>query len=220
MPGRWTCRTLPGAIVASFLCATAIAGPPPQVAVCAACHGADGLGNQAAGYPALAGLPAPYIARQLDAFVQGTRINPVMKQMAGTLTPAQRKQVAGYYAAMKIPARPAPNPMPAGEGARLAMDGAWGGKLTGLPACDSCHGPQGIGVGDVFPRLAGQPAAYLEAQLGDWQSGSRKNDPLHLMRNVAGKLSAAQIKAVAAYYAALPANPSHLAHAHAATESK
>ena len=85
---------------------------------------------------------------------------------------------------------------------------------------NSCHGPQGIGVGTTFPRLAGQPKAYLAAQLVAFQKGSRANDPLHLMRNVASQLSTAQIDAVAAYFASLPANPTSLPVPGAAQEGK
>lgn len=195
----------------SASCAPSLAAPPAQVsAVCAACHGADGLGNPSAGYPALASLPAPYIEQQLASFKHGTRKNAIMTPMASSLNAAQRQAIAEYYASLKIPAKAEPNPMPGGPGAELAIDGARDGKRSGVPACDSCHGPQGIGVGTMFPHLAGQPKSYLAAQLTAWQKGSRDNDPLHLMRNVAKQLSSAQIDAVAAYFASLPANPSSL----------
>jgi cbb3-type cytochrome c oxidase subunit III len=42
-------------------------------AICSACHGAKGLGNEALGAPRLAGLPATYLSRQLAAFKSGQR---------------------------------------------------------------------------------------------------------------------------------------------------
>ncbi len=183
---------------------------PPQVAVCAACHGANGMGNAGAGLPALAGLPAPYLERQLASYKQGTRKNPLMTAQAASLDAAQRQTIAAYYAAMTVPQAPEPSPLPGGAGADLAANGAWNNSPQGVPACNSCHGPYGIGVGDAFPRLAGQPAAYLAAQMQAWQQGNRSGDPLNLMHTVATKLTQAQIEAAAAYYAALAANPSEL----------
>lgn len=204
-----TLRLAVGGIVLSVV-ATTVAGAapaPPQASTCAACHGADGLGNTGAGNPALAGLATPYLEQQLYGFKHGTRENVVMTAIAKGLNAGDRKAIAAYYAGLNVPAKAEPKPLSGGTGAALALDGAWGQVTTGIPSCDSCHGPGGIGVGTVFPRLAGQPANYLAAQLKDWQVGSRKNDPLRLMRNVARKLSPAQITAVAAYYAALSPNP-------------
>lgn len=199
-----------GAVVSMTAISAGSAAVPPQIASCAACHGAAGLGQAGAQYPALAGLSSAYIEQQLYSFKHGTRVNAIMKSMAIPLDAAQRKAIGAYYAGLKVPAKPEPDPLPTGLGADIAMNGDWGNKTTGLPSCDSCHGPYGIGVGAEFPRLAGQPKAYLADQLIAWQKGTRKNDPLHLMTNVASKLSAAQIQAVAGYYASLSANPTHL----------
>ena len=46
-----------------------------DAAPCSSCHGADGGGNPAAGFPRLAGIGAPYPADQLDAFASGARDN-------------------------------------------------------------------------------------------------------------------------------------------------
>lgn len=183
---------------------------PTQVASCASCHGAGGLGQVGSAFPTLAGLSSTYIEHQLYDFKHGTRDNSIMKSMAAPLDAGQRKAIGEYYAALKVPAKPEPMPMPTGLGAEIARNGDWGNKTSGLPSCDSCHGPYGIGVGTEFPRLAGQPKAYLVAQLNDWRKGSRKNGPLHLMNYVASKLTPAQIEAVAGYYSQLSANPNHL----------
>ena len=62
-------------------------------------------------------------------------------------------------------------------------------------------------MGGTFPRLAGQSASYIEAQLKAWKSGKRTNDPLHLMTGIASKLDDKQIAAVAAHYAGLELRP-------------
>ncbi len=188
-------------------CGSAVAAPPAAAAICASCHGANGMGNANAGFPALAGLPASYLAAQIAGFQKGTRVNPIMSGIVASFSAAQIEAIAAYYAALAAPQTSEPEPLPGGPGAALAIDGDWNYSTAGIPACDSCHGPYGVGVGNTVPRLAGQPSAYLVAQLEAWQKGSRKGDPLGLMNCVAGKLSAVQINAVAAYYAALSANP-------------
>ncbi len=185
----------------------ACAAPPAAAAICASCHGANGMGNASAGFPPLAGLPAPYLAAQIAGFQKGTRINAVMSGVVSNLTIAQIESIAAYYAALPVPPTPEPTKLPGGPGAVLAIAGDWSYSTAGIPACDSCHGPYGLGVGSAVPRLAGQPSAYIVAQLEAWQKGSRKGDPQGLMKRVADKLTAIQINAVAAYYAALSPNP-------------
>jgi cytochrome c553 len=49
--------------------------------------------------------------------------------------------------------------------------------------CFECHGAEGQGDGQAgahFPRLAGQRAAYLVAQLKSYRSGARKSDVMRL----------------------------------------
>lgn len=175
------------------------------VAPCAACHNADGSGQPAAGFPRLAGLPAAYLLKQLDDFASGARRNATMQPVASGLSPAERAIMAGYYSKLPVPAPTSPAPsMDAAQQAlaqTLATRGRWS---KGLPACQQCHGPGGVGVGDHFPPLAGQSAVYIANQLHDWQNGTRHNDPLQLMQTVAGKLDAADIAAVSAWYASQP----------------
>ncbi|RDS79032.1 cytochrome c4 [Dyella monticola] len=177
------------------------------VAPCMACHGVNGEGQSAAGFPRLAGLPQAYLRKQLDDFANGTRVNATMQPVASGLSDAERDALAVYYSALPIPAS-APSSAPVDDGARtgqvLATRGRWS---TSLPACEQCHGPGGIGVGDHFPPLLGQSAVYLSNQLHAWQQGSRHNDPLQLMQSVTSKLSDADITAISTWYAAQPVVP-------------
>lgn len=172
-------------------------------APCMACHGPDGGGNSATGFPRLAGLDAAYIQQQLDDFASGARANPVMQPNASALSEDERAALAKYYSALPLPARlatpPAAKPDAAGE--RLATRGDWS---RDLPACVQCHAPGGVGVGAAFPPLAGQPAAYIAAQLRAWRQGTRHNDPLQLMQHVAQQLTPQEIEAVAGWFAAQP----------------
>ena len=178
------------------------------VAPCMACHGADGGGQAAAGFPRLAGLPQAYLRKQLDDFAAGSRANSTMQPVASGLSEAERDAVTAYYSKLSLPAAaalPASDGTTASLGQTLATRGRWS---NGLPACEQCHGPDGVGVGEHFPPLAAQSAVYLSNELHAWQQGSRHNDPLQLMQSVAGKLSEADIAALGAWYAAQPALPS------------
>lgn len=68
-------------------------------------------------------------------------------------------------------------------------------------ACRACHGAEGISAAADIPNLAGQKEAYLAAQLAAFREGRRKNE---LMNAIASQLAADDIKALAAYWSALP----------------
>lgn len=70
-------------------------------ATCANCHGTQGRTVDAAVVPALAGLPAPYLAEQMRAFKSGTRGSTVMQQLAKGFSDAQIDALAAYFAAQK-----------------------------------------------------------------------------------------------------------------------
>jgi cytochrome c553 len=176
---------------------------------CASCHGEHGEG-QASGagvFPRLAGLDPAYLAKQIDDFRQGRRVSEVMRPVAEALTPEETTDVAAYYGALRG-APPAPPPRAdAGTsdlGRRLATLGKWD---AGVPPCQSCHGPDGVGVAPAFPYLAGQLAAYAAKQLADWKDGRRRNDPLGLMQAVALPLDEGEAAAVAAYFQSLRPPP-------------
>jgi cytochrome c553 len=214
-----TPRSLPALVLSALFASGASAQGAPDgkqistqgangAPACITCHGAQGEGNPAAGFPQLAGLGAKYLTEQLEAMANGSRVSPVMAATAKALDPAQQQAVASYYASLPSPLnldRLAATAMhtvkPDDTGAWLATRGAWD---KNVPACNQCHGPGGIGVGQNFPSLAGQPAAYIAGQLRAWQQGQRPPGPLGLMPAVATRLSAADIDAVSAYYAGLP----------------
>ena len=186
---------------------SATIAPPQGVATCVACHGSKGAGNTAAGFPRLAGLGQSYLLEQLNAFTAGTRQNAVMQPIAKALQQVQRVALAAYYSGLPptvaVAHPPSADARPADTGAWLSARGRW---ADGLPACSQCHGAAGLGVGQSFPALAGQPAAYIAGQLQGWKHGLRPPGPLALMVLIAAKLSDADITALADYYAGLPAS--------------
>lgn len=176
-------------------------GANPAAMACQGCHGPDGLGMAAAGFPRLAGLPSGYLSKQLRDFRDGTRKNPIMEPLAKALGDEEIAAVSQTLAAMPAPAASGTHrqQMASDPTEQLALYGDWSRQI---PGCVQCHGPGGGGVGEHFPPLAHQPASYLVAQLNAWRDGSRHNDPNQLMVGVAKAMTDAEIKAVADYFAA------------------
>jgi cytochrome c553 len=84
---------------------------------------------------------------------------------------------------------------------------------TKATPCVACHGVNGNSVNPEWPRLAGQNAAYVTAQLKAFHDKLR-NDPTGLMPPMAAPLSAQDIEDLSAYFAAqtptgLEADPSY-----------
>lgn len=69
--------------------------------VCSGCHGPDGAGNAALGYPPLAGRDAGHVAEQLRAFKSGKRDNATMRAMARGLSDTDIDNLATYVATLQ-----------------------------------------------------------------------------------------------------------------------
>jgi len=92
---------LHAALTLVFFAGPVLAGDlvtPEKVTVCAACHGADGKAP-APIYPHLAGQYSNYIEHALREYRSGVRKNLIMGPQAKTLTDAEIRQLAAYYAA-------------------------------------------------------------------------------------------------------------------------
>ncbi|MGH8428618.1 MAG: c-type cytochrome [Gammaproteobacteria bacterium] len=174
-------------------------GVGSRVPSCASCHGPDGAGLGA--IPRLAGLPAPYLIAQLQAFRSGKRKGP-MTAIAKNMTDSEIASVAQWLATRPLSQPPpvstaADSDLVAGEA--LVTLGDWS---KDIPACSDCHGPRLEGGGPLIPRLAGHSAAYLEHALKTFASGERPPGPLGLMGKIAARMSTTQIKAAAAFIGA------------------
>jgi cytochrome c553 len=70
--------------------------------------------------------------------------------------------------------------------------------------CFICHGMEGESSSPVFPRLAGQHAAYTARQLADYRSGRRKSSA---MQPMVEDLSPEDFKALGAFFQSRPPQP-------------
>jgi len=164
-------------------------------ATCAGCHGADGNSMNPV-WPKLAGQHANYIAKQLRDFKGGARKNATMTAMAAPLSEQDMADLAAFFETKKTKLGTAAADMvDAGQALYRA-----GNAASGVPACAACHGPTGAGNAQAkFPKLSGQHADYVMKTLKDFRSGARANDAGKMMRSIAGKMTDAEIAAVAQY---------------------
>lgn len=121
-----------------------------RLALCAACHGADG-NSQIKGIPSLAAQPKLFLETQLVLIREGVRDIPSMKGMLNGVSDAEVTALAKYYA--DKPLAPVPTDRDAEVFAR-------GGKLAEGMRCGVCHLPTYLGR-EQIPRLAGQREDYL-----------------------------------------------------------
>ena len=77
------------------------------------------------------------------------------------------------------------------------------GKLKSA-VCAACHGDDGNSPSNLYPKLAGQHAPYLEKQLQQFKNGQRA-DPI--MMGMAAALSEQDMQDLAAYYASQTTTP-------------
>ena len=85
----------------------------------------------------------------------------------------------------------------------MAGDPEVGHELAGM-MCQTCHGLDGSKGGPSTPRIGGQPATYLAAQLRAFRSGERENEVMNAM---AKNLKDEQIEDMAAWYASHTGTP-------------
>lgn len=179
-------------------------GQTIAAAVCVACHGPDGNSPLAAN-PKLAGQHPEYLFKQMKNFKaaegkQPERVNAVMNGMIAAYDEGQMRDLAAYFAAQTQKGEAAKNRETIALGQKLYRAGD---PAKGLPACAGCHGPAGSGIPAQYPRIGGQYAEYVEAQLKGFREGARANDPNKMMRMVAIKMTDPEIKAVADYVSGL-----------------
>lgn len=154
---------------------------------CLGCHGIPNYKNAYPTYsvPKLRGQHSEYLIIALQAYRNGERSHATMHANASNWTDEQYADMAAFLAGPPI--QPAATPKPVGKAPEAAQ------------TCVACHGNDGVGITPQYPTLAGQHPDYLARALTDYKNGGRKNA---IMAGFASQLSAADIRALAAYYAA------------------
>jgi cytochrome c553 len=176
-----------------------------RVVPCTSCHGKEGRAAADGYHPRIAGKPAGYLYNQLVNFREGRRRYGPMVYLVDHLGDAYLREIAGHFAALELP-YPPPAPVNASveqlqRGRELATNGD---PARRLPACTQCHGVALTGVAPAIPGLLGLPRDYLSAQLGAWANGQRRAHAPDCMADVARRLSADEVSAVAAWLASQP----------------
>lgn len=163
--------------------------------ICSACHGPTGVSVSPL-FPQLAGQQEAYLLAQLKAFKSKTRAeadaHDYMWGMATLLDDSVMSAMAHYYA------KQTPAAGIAGKADLIARGETiyeQGDAAHGIAPCASCHGQAAEGAA-IFPRLAGQHAAYVRRQLEAIQKTFRDS---RIMHGVIKDLDAGQIAAVAEY---------------------
>lgn len=87
------------------------------------------------------------------------------------------------------------------ERSRNLADPAVPGRVLAVQVCSACHGADGNSVSPEFPRLAGQQAEYIAAQLKHFRARQRSDPPgPWFMWGISRHLSDEQIKGLAEYF--------------------
>ncbi len=175
-----------GICSAAILLASSLSfAEPSAIQTCIACHGKDGQATSP-DWPNLTGQKVEYMVRQLQAFRDGSRENPLMTALVANMTDEQMQAASTYYHEQSINKKPPEALSKVGQ------------SISGY--CISCHGVQGKTVNTEWPNLAGQNKNYLVTQLKALRDGSRESV---VMNVIAKNLTDEQIENVAEYYSQL-----------------
>ncbi len=164
---------------------------------CFLCHGQQGEAGTDL-FPRLAAQNAGYIARQLADFQTGQRPSSAMRPFVASLTAEDFRALGLYFSRQKSARQQPTDPRLAARGMLVYTRG---GAATEVAACIGCHGERGEGT-ENLPRLAGQVAGYLAAQMRAFASRARPSQG-DVMHTIAAKMTDEEIAAVAEYLSGL-----------------
>lgn len=99
-------RTIVAVMMAGVLAGTSgvthagdVAAGKARSATCAGCHGTEGVSNNPL-WPNLASQQEGYLVKQLEAFREGVRSDPMMGPMAKPLSDTDIRNLAAYYSSL------------------------------------------------------------------------------------------------------------------------
>lgn len=183
-----------------------------KAAVCAACHGANGISIMDT-YPNLAGQHADYIVKQLKSFKDGTnRSNALMTPMATPLSEQDMADLGAYY--NSLPRSGSDSAAAGGDAGAAAAEpvakyepNAIAGKSLyelgdasrAIGACIGCHGKDGNSEVLIYPNLANQHPEYIEKQLHNFKGNMNRSNVA--MNQFAAQMTDEEIMDIGAYFA-------------------
>ena len=160
-----------------------------RLLACTGCHGKDGRAASDGYHPRIAGKPAGYLLRQLRAFRDGQRRYGLMGQLLAPLDDRYLREIAAHFAALDLPyAAPAPSRADAAT----------------LAEARDLLGEEHVWVlGEHEVDLAAMKAR-LVAEGWTWRTGARHADAPDCMAQIAQRLAANDVAALAHWLAAQP----------------
>ncbi len=163
-------------------------------AACVACHMADGNSVNPE-WPKIAGQSKHYIIKQLNLFKTKSRTNPLMDPQAMMLSDQDIENLAAYFESQATSAGATDKGL-----FELGQSIYRGGNpATGVPACLSCHGPNGSGNPAAgFPKLSYQHSKYTSVRLKQYRKGVSYLGS-EIMNGVSQMLTDTEIEAVSSY---------------------
>ena len=133
------------------------------VAICASCHGEDGIPIEA-DYPIIWGQQYYYLYVQLKDYKAGRRANDIMEPIAAEFEKEQMQALAKYFSE---------KPWPDISTHRDAERAKKGQSQTVAGQCSQCHNTY---MGDSrVPRVAGQQEEYLKRTMLEFKNKIRLN---------------------------------------------
>jgi len=179
----------PSAVVIAKPAGDATAGKAVAERDCKPCHGLDGRGL-APGIPNLAAQREPYLLLALTEYREVKRAHAALRDLAGRLTEAERRNVVAYYAAQP--------PVAAASGKDVQQTSLLEKGKALAAACVKCHGEEGNSKTPGIPSLAGQQPHYLVTAIGEYHRGERNKAP---MEAILRDTNPSDLESLALYFA-------------------
>jgi cytochrome c553 len=158
-----------------------------KLAMCNGCH----RPMEGSDMPLIAGQPATYLDTVMRQQRDGQRDSETMGGMFSGISNEELAALAEHYASSAwVSAKPV------ADAAQVRA-----GEALHQKSCAGCHADGGRRAQGMTPRLAGQPAAFVELELNRYRDAKVKL-PSVMMRAAVKDLKPEQVKALADYYEA------------------
>lgn len=172
--------------------ATSAAAPPATLAMCGACHGANGNSVLALS-PSLAGQPKVFLENTLILIREGLRQIAPMQGLLNGVSDAEIVALADHYSRQRAKGQDTPR-----DEAAFRR----GEAIASRALCGTCHLPSYAGQ-QQMPRLAAQREDYLVHSMREFRDNKAQGRDT-MMNGVLRGFSDRDIADMAHYFAQLP----------------